>query len=179
MFNTSCMVIIQCLTHSAIIHYLAVVSWLGIIHIPIGLTLIIVISGWSQLDIGRLEKHGFEYNWTCIIRLESYNSYCALSHILCICQHFLCSLLFVHIPILIHRQQLIGVTVQPHTNLPKLKWRANTQWPACVVLGMMAIVLILLILVDYFLRQRSLTTHRSGHLIDFINVRFIITRVSQ
>ena len=46
--------------HSSIKHYLAVISWHGIVHIPIGLTLIITVIRLSQADIGYLGKFGFD-----------------------------------------------------------------------------------------------------------------------
>ena len=86
---------IQCSTHSSIRHYSEVISWLGIIHTPIGLTLIITVSSWSQLDIGRLGKRGFK-----LIGIASFDwnhptvLLFTVSHLLYICQHFLCSLLY-------------------------------------------------------------------------------------
>ena len=116
-FNTSCtvcMFIVQRSTHSSIRLYSAVIFWLGIIQIPIGLTLIIAVISLSQSDISHLGKQGFECNWASS---SDWNHptvvvYCCTS--CAYCQHFLCSLLFVHIPILILHQQLIGLIVR-HT----------------------------------------------------------------
>ena len=57
---------LQCSTHLSITHYSVVVPWRVIIHILIGLTLIIAVSEWNQLDIDRLGKHGFKSNGFCI-----------------------------------------------------------------------------------------------------------------
>ena len=75
-----------------------------------------------------------DLNWSDLhLRLDSSDSCCGLSHISCVyCQHFLCSLLFVHIPILINCRQLhvIGVTVRPYTHLPKFERGANIFGPS-------------------------------------------------
>ena len=81
--NTLCMVIVQFSTHSSISHYSAVVFWLGIIHIPISLTLIISVNGLSQLNIGCLGKRGFELIGLAS-RIGIVRQYCcSLSYFLC------------------------------------------------------------------------------------------------
>ena len=124
------MAIVQCSTHSSIRHYSAVISWLGIIHIPIDLTLIIAVNGLSQLDVGCLRKRGFELiglvssNWnhpTVIVHCLALLVYIASTS----CAH--CCLL--HIPILIHHRQLIGVTMQPTHIFPNLN-EAQTIEPS-------------------------------------------------
>ena len=108
-------------------HYLAVVSWCVIIHIPIGLTLIIAVIGWNQLDIGRLRKRGFKLNGFCIIRLESSDS---------IVVHCLELLVYVVSTSCAHRLLLfqfwfiVGsyqLTVQPHHKFifPNSEWGGN------------------------------------------------------
>ena len=103
LIDTSCMLTIQCSTHSLIRHYLVVVSWLGFIHIPISLTLIIAVIGLNQLDIGHLGKRGFDligfasWDWnhpamlllTVALLVRIACTSCAY------CLHFLCLLLFV------------------------------------------------------------------------------------
>ena len=119
---------IACSTHLSIRHYSAVVSSLGKIHKPIGLTLIVTVSGCSQLDIGCLGKRGFE-----LIGLALPDGYhlavllFSVAPIVYIVSTSCAHCCFVHIPILIHRHQLIGVTVRPHTALPKSKRGTNTH----------------------------------------------------
>ena len=94
----------QCSTHSSIRHYLVVVSWLVLIHIPIGLTLIIAVIGVEWIRHWSLGNVWIWIDWTCIIRLESSSSVVVdcltlLVYIVrtsCVhCSHFLYTLLFV------------------------------------------------------------------------------------
>ena len=93
--------------------------------------LIITVIGLSQLDPWSLKKVRIWFDWVCIIRLGSLNSCCWLFHTSCVyCSNFLCSMLFLNIPILINCQQLIGVTVRPHTTSSRSKQGANRRlWP--------------------------------------------------
>ena len=124
-----CSFIHQCSTHLLIRHYSVVVSWRVIIHIPISLTLIIAVSGWNQLDIGRLKKRGFKLNGFCIIRLESSDStvaYCLELLVYVVstsCAH--CLLLFQFWFIVGSYQQ----SVQPPQIFifPNSKWGANNN----------------------------------------------------
>ena len=53
---------------------------ISIVHIPIRLTLIIAVSGWSQLDIGCLGKRGFK-SIGCAFQIGIIRQYCcSLSH---------------------------------------------------------------------------------------------------
>ena len=88
------------LTHLSIRQYSVVVSWRVIVHIPIGLTLIIAVNGWNQLDIDRLRKRGFKLNGFCIIRLESSDS--TVAHCLELLVYVVstsCANCLLHIPI--------------------------------------------------------------------------------
>ena len=97
----------------------------------IGLTLIIIVVGLSQLDIGRLGLHGFE-----LIRLawSDWNNSAVLLFTLALivyivstsCTH--CSLF--HILILIHPWQLIVNCATTHIHLPRFKRGANIFGPS-------------------------------------------------
>ena len=118
---------IQCSTHSSIRHYSEVVFWLGIIHILIGLTLIIAINGLSQLDIGRLGKHGGFKLVGRVHQIGIIRQYCcSLSCTSCIVStscEYCCNFIFQFWYIVGSYQ----LTVRPLTHIPKFERGANTQ----------------------------------------------------
>ena len=115
--------------HSSTRHYLTVVSWLCIIHIPIGLTLIIAVSRWNQLDIGCFGKCGFLHlvaSQIGIIRQLLLFTVALIVYVTAL----LVLIVIIHIPILIHRWQLPANCTNNHL---KSEWSANRELTLVVI----------------------------------------------